>query len=144
MIDANQFAFEEAFNLLCGDKLGEGVCRTTFECKIDPTLVVKVEKDPNGMFQNAHEWRMWTETQTYKKAADWLAPCVSISAHGLVLLQKRVEPLQAGQLPKELPEFLVRDIKPDHFGMYQGRVVCCDYALSATVLPVRMKKADWN
>lgn len=142
MIDVIQFAFEEAFNLFCGDKLGEGVGRSVFECKIDPTLVVKVEKDPGTLFQNVHEYRMWEESQFYKKVADWLAPCVAVSTHGLVLLQKRVEPVPRDQLPEKLPSFLVRDLKPSHFGMYEGRLVCCDYALRADVLPVRLKTAD--
>lgn len=144
MIDADQFALEEAFNLLCGDLLGEGVCRKVFACSIDETLVVKVEKDPLGMFQNAHEFRMWQECSTWAKAANWLAPCMSISRHGMVLIQKRVEPLQKAQLPAKIPEFLNRDIKPSHFGMFEGRVVCCDYALSASTLPMRMKTADWS
>lgn len=144
MLDSNAMAFEEAFDLLCGEKLGEGVCRAVFECLIDPTLVVKVEKDPSGMFQNAHEYRTWVETQHYRKASKWLAPCVSISRHGFVLLQKRVEPLRKGELPGKLPEFLNRDIKPSHFGMFEGRVVCCDYALSNSRLPMGMKAANWG
>ena len=143
MIDVDAFAMEEAFNLLCGDLIGESN-RKVFACKIDPTLVVKIEKDPANMFQNAHEYRAWTETQTYKAAADWLAPCVAISTHGLVLLQKRVEPVPRDQLPAKLPSFLVRDLKQSHFGMYEGRLVCCDYAMMADVLPVRLKNADWS
>jgi len=143
MIDADQFAFEEAFNIIAGELLGEGACRKVFACKIDTSLVVKVEKDPQGMFQNAHEFRMWQECQTYRKVADWLAPCVSISTHGMVLIQKRVEPVPAGQLPKQLPTFLIRDRKPSHFGMFEGRIVCCDYALSASTLPVKLKTVDW-
>jgi len=144
MIDANTFALEEAFDLMCGVLLGEGVGRKVFVCKLDETLVVKVEKDPAGLFQNPHEYRMWVETSTYRKAADWLAPCVAISTHGLVMLQKRVEPITRAQLPETLPAFLDRDLKPSHFGMFEGRVVCCDYGLPATILPVRHRKADWS
>jgi hypothetical protein len=143
-VKPEQFVFEEAFNMLCGDLLGEGICRKVYECKIDKTIVVKVEKDPNAMFQNAHEYRHWTESQFYKKAAAWLAPCISISTYGTVLLQRRVQPLQREQLPAEIPEFLNNDIKPSHFGMLDGRVVCCDYALLGTVLPMRMKRPKWD
>lgn len=135
------FVFEEGFNLLCGEKLGEGIARTVFACKFDDTLVIKVEKDPY-QFQNIAEWRFWTETQYYRKAADWLAPCVAISPRGSVMLQRRVEPAQLDQLPARLPAFL-RDTKPSHFGFYQGRLVCCDYAMTDARLPMNLKNADW-
>lgn len=144
MIDADAFAHEEAFNLLCGDLIGEGMCRKVFACLLDPTLVVKVEKDPRGMFQNAHEWRTWQECSRWTKGAQWLAPCVSISTHGLVLIQKRVEAIPVSQLPKKLPHFVNRDIKPSHFGLFEGRVVCCDYALQDSILPLKMTAADWT
>lgn len=140
----DEFVHEEAFNLLCGDKIGEGLCRTVFECKIDPTIVVKVEKEPKYMWQNIAEYRHWDESQFWKAGARWLAPCVSISFYGSVLLQRRVEPLRQRDLPKKLPAFLNRDIKPSHFGWYQGRIVCCDYALAATELPLRLTAAKWE
>lgn len=141
MAEVDPFVFEEGFNLLCGERLGEGIARTVFACTFDDTLVVKVEKDP-FQFQNVMEWRFWQECIDYTKAADWLAPCVAISPRGSVLLQRRVEPAQASQLPAMLPAFL-RDIKPSHFGFYKGRLVCCDYALTDSKLPVTLKKADW-
>lgn len=135
-------SFEEAFNLLCGEKLGGGIARMVFECAIDPTLVVKVERDP-GSFQNVLEWRHWDECRFYQPAADWMAPCVKISARGMILLQKRVHPAQRHELPAKLPDFLT-DIKPEHFGFYDGRLVCCDYALMNTRLPITPKAADWD
>lgn len=141
LADVDPFVFEEGFNLLCGDKLGEGVARTVFACKFDEALVVKVEKDPY-QFQNAAEWRIWQECQYYRKAADWLAPCVAISPRGSIMLQRRVDPAPAHLLPAMLPAF-IRDVKPSHFGFYQGRLVCCDYALTDSTLPMKLKKADW-
>lgn len=37
--------FEDAFNLLCHNKLGSGIHRDVFECRVNDKLVVKVEND---------------------------------------------------------------------------------------------------
>ena len=123
---APAFHFEEAFNLLCGELLGEGIHRKVFACLIDPTLVVKCETG-HGTFSNAREWRNWDEVRFADRWNKWLAPCVAISPLGTVLLQKRCEPLRKSDtLPDELPAFLT-DIKPQNFGWLAGRLVCHDY-----------------
>ena len=136
--------FEAAFNLLCGQKIGEGIHREVFECKLDASLVVKVETDEDyRTFANAYEWRNWDENQYWKPVANWLAPCVSISPCGLILLQKRSDPLREAELPEKLPAFLT-DIKPSHFGKLDGRIVCCDYTRLITTISHRLKKAEWG
>lgn len=136
------FVFEEAFNLLCGAQLGQGIARQVFTCAYDETLVVKVERDPHR-FQNVREYSFWQECQFYRKVADWLAPCVWISPRGAVMLQRRVEPVPKAQLPPQLPAWM-RDIKPEHFGLFEGRLVCCDYALTNSTLPTKLKAAGWD
>jgi len=132
-----------AFNLLCGELLGEGCHRKVFACRIDQTLVVKVETDEeHRTFANVAEHRNWTENEPYKPASNWLAPIVAISPCGLVMLQKRVEPLRESELPAQIPAFLT-DIKPANFGLYEGRVVACDYSFLITTISIRLKKADW-
>ena len=138
----NAVIHEEAFNLLCGELLGEGAFRKVFACTIDPALVVKVETR-TGSFHNVQEWRTWDECQFWKKGAAWLAPCVSISPYGTVLLQKRVEPLRKAELPEKMPAFM-RDVKAENFGLYEGRVVCSDYAFVASILPIKPKKFGWD
>lgn len=133
-----------AFNLLCGDVLGEGIHRKVFECSLDPTLVVKVETDEeHRSFANVSEHRNWSENEFYKPVANWLAPVVSISPCGLVMLQKRVTPLRDNELPAQLPAFLT-DLKPANFGLFEGRVVACDYSFLVTNISTRLRKADWG
>ena len=134
-------AFEDAFNLLCGDKLGEGIHRTVFACRLRPELVVKVENDDDWRyFANVMEMKFWNDHESYSKVARWLAPCEYMSPDGRILLQKRVRPLlDESELPAELPAFLT-DIKPENFGLLDGRVVCIDYALNIPSPSMRMKK----
>lgn len=137
-------SFEAAFNLLCGDLLGEGIHRKVFSCKIDPSLVVKVETDEDyRSFANAYEHRNWTDNEHYIAVANWLAPVVSISACGFVMLQKRITPVRLSELPEKLPSFLT-DIKPDNFGLYEGRLVACDYSTLITRVNTSLRKAEWS
>lgn len=137
-------AFEDAFNLLCHEKLGSGIHRDVFACRIDPKLVVKVETDlPWRYFANVHEMKFWTDHQHYEKVAKWLAPCDYLSPDGLILLQRRCEPLRDNDvLPDKLPAFLT-DVKKDNYGWLDGRIVCFDYALNIPSPSLRPKKAVW-
>jgi len=105
--------------------------------------VVKVESDEeHRSFANVFEWQNWTDNQFDKRIADWLAPCVSISPCGLILLQKRIEPLRVSERPEKLPAFLT-DIKDANFSMYEGRVVASDYSTIIASIGTRLKKAEW-
>lgn len=136
----DRFAFEEAFNILCGDLIGEGCYRKVFACKVDPALVVKVETNTQE-FANVNEYQLW---QNYGDAAiaKWLAPCVSLSPYGRVLLQKRCEPIRNAELPGKIPAFLT-DHKLENFGMLDGRIVCFDYATIIVSPSMAMKKPHW-
>jgi hypothetical protein len=136
---------EDAFNLLCHTKLGSGIHRDVFECRIDPKLVVKVETDlPWRFFANVFEMKLWNENQHCDAVAKWLAPCEYLSPDGLLLLQRRVEPLRdSDKLPDKLPSFLT-DIKRENFGLLDGRIVACDYALNIANSSTRLKRAPWN
>lgn len=137
-------AFQDAFNLLCGDKLGEGIHRTVFACRLRPELVVKVESgDDWRYFANVLEMRFWNDNQHFDKVAHWLAPCEYLSPDGRILLQRRIEPLRAAdELPEKLPSFLT-DVKRDNFGILDGRIVCADYAMTIPSPSVRPKKVNW-
>ena len=52
--------FEDAFNLLCGERIGAGVSREIFECALMPDCVVKVETDQSA-HQNIMEWEVWND-----------------------------------------------------------------------------------
>lgn len=135
--------FEDAFNLLCGELLGEGIHRKVFECKLRPELVVKVEQDERRYFANVFEERFWTEHEHYSKVAAWLAPCEFLSPDGRLLLQRRVDPLPSGyELPERVPSF-VTDMKRSNFGLLDGRLVSVDYSMFLMNPSTRLKKADW-
>lgn len=121
-------ALKDAFKLLCGDILGQGCDRVVYQCKLMEEWVVKVEKVDPYDFSNIREHIFWHQHKDTKKIAKWLAPCGVISPDGKVLLQRKVIALDDDyELPKKLPEFL-SDIKRSNFGLYEGRLVCVDYA----------------
>lgn len=120
----SEFRWLEARALLLGDKIGEGYTRKVYVCRLDQEYVVKVE--PAGRaFQNVEEWRAW-EWSVGTPKAKWLAPCKFISPCGLLLIQRRVTPMRAGERPRKIPDWLT-DLKPENFGHMDGRIVACDY-----------------
>lgn len=134
---------EIAFTFI-GEKIGSGLHRTVFACRIDPSLVVKVEVG-SCSFANVREWELWDEVHSTKDVARWLAPCVAISPCGSVLLQRRAEKCDKGRYPEKVPAWF-GDMKFDNFGMLDGKLVCVDYAgipVSHALFQKRMKKADW-
>lgn len=135
----------DAFNLLCGRKLGGGIHRDVFECRLRPDLVVKVETDTNWRyFANVHEMKFWDDNQYHKAVSRWLAPAEYLSPDGRILLQRRVEPIrESDKLPEKLPAFL-SDIKRDNFGWLDGRLVSVDYALAPNNPSLRLRKVDWS
>lgn len=141
----NEETFKDAFNALCGQKIGGGEFRDVFKCRIDPSLVVKVELEKPGDFRSFHnvfEVEFWENVCKIKGIAKWLAPVILYSPDKRVILQKRCEPLRAADLPEKLPEFLT-DTKPENFGMLDGRFVCFDYAYQIVHAKTKMRKAKW-
>lgn len=141
---SRNFRWDEAKNILCGDKLGEGMTRKVYRCRLNDEYVVKVE--PRGTnFQNIEEWRAWWWACGTPRR-HWLAPCEYISPCGLILIQHRVTPLRASDRPRKVPNWL-SDLKKDNFGMLKGKVVACDYG---TVLscwrdaPSKMVTPPWS
>ena len=137
-------AFRDAFNLLCGKKLGEGIHRDVFACRLNDKWAVKVENDgPWRYFANVMEMKFWNDHEQCQKIASWLAPCEYLSPDGLVMIQHRVEPVSSSYpLPPKLPSFLT-DIKTDNFGLLNGKLVCFDYAMNIPNPSLRLKKAEW-
>ena len=142
--------YRDAFNLLCGTLLGEGIHRKVFECRLRPDLVVKVEKDIEWRcFANVAEQRFWDDAGT--KEALWLAPCVYLSPDGRILMQRRVAPVAPDDvLPQTVPAFLT-DMKRSNFGWLPDadpqkprRLVCVDYAAVISAPSLRMKPAAWR
>lgn len=132
----------DIIDTLCGDKIGRGMSREVYECRIDPSYVVKIEIEA-GSFQNIIEHGFWHDNSDNKLVSKWLAPCGWISANGAVLLQKKVSPIRKEELPKKVPEFLT-DIQLKNYGILNGKFVCFDYGLTIPRVSLKLKKATWD
>ena len=136
--------YEDAFNLLCGKLIGEGIHRRVFECRIRPDCVVKVESDPLRYFANVMENKFWSDHFHCPAVKRWLAPIEYLSPDARLMLMKRAEPIrETDKLPDKLPAFL-SDRKRANFGFIDGQLVAVDYALSITKASTRMGKANWT
>lgn len=137
-------AFKDAFNLLCGEKLGSGIHRDVFECRLRDDLVVKVEQEQEWRrFANVLEMEFWHKWQDYQPVSKWLAPCHYLSPDGRILLQQKVNVCNSfDTLPTELPAFLT-DLKPGNYGWLKGQFVCVDYAMTLDKPNTRIRKAHW-
>lgn len=136
-------SLEDAFSLLCGDLIGQGVHRKVFECKIRPDLVVKVEDDDHRFFANVFEMQFWCEYKDNKSISKWLAPCEFMSPDGRVMLQKKCSPVPFDyNLPANMPEFMC-DFKRGNFGIMDGRLVCVDYGITNLKPSSKLIKTNW-
>ncbi len=143
-LDYLKAVYEDTFNLFTGDWLGEGVHRTVFECTLDPRYVVKIEHEPmRRYFANVLEMKFWSEHSDNKRIAAWLAPCHMMSPDGRALLQRRVDPIpQDYTMPDKMPSFL-NDFKRSNYGLFDGKLVCFDYAMSHHTFNTKLKKVNW-
>lgn len=142
-------------NLFCGEKLGEGVSRTVFVMRMNPTKVIKLDKG-DGRFQNIMEHKTWKDAEG-TVLEQYLAPVLDISANGKVLIMERVMPLPSIHEAKQgaskflknvmIPDVLT-DHKPENYGILKGKVVCCDYgsclALNHGAVKMKLRKARFH
>lgn len=142
-------AFEQAFNLLCGEKIGAGMSRKVFDSPLLPDCVVKVESS-GGDFQNVIEWETWQRVRDTPYAS-WFAPCRWISGNGEILIMERTRPPAPAEFPERMPVFLC-DFKRTNYGMRRnaktGRetLVCHDYGthlMFENGMTKRQRKANW-
>lgn len=131
------------FHLIVGEKIGYGVARETYECNTDKNLVIKFETGGQS-FQNIIEHKFWEDNSHCEEVNRWLAPVVSISTCGSVLLMKRTEPIpRSFKLPLKMPSFL-GDFKRTNFGLLDGKLVCHDYGTSQFGTDTKLRKANWR
>lgn len=145
LLDVSRLLQLDALTLLRGQFLGSGAAREVFSFRVDPAYVVKFETTKT--FQNMLEWETWTWVRG-TKAEKWFAPCAWISDMGSVLIQKRVRPMGEKEYPIRMPEWLA-DFKPNNYGWYNGRIVCCDYGTNQLIRaglagPTKMQKIEWR
>lgn len=132
----------EFYDLVVGEQLGVGVSRVVYVYRPDPSLVVKFETSADREFQNVAEWHAWGRVADGRESV-WLAPCVSISDCGSVLIQRRTSPVALGDLPARLPAWMT-DRKRSNFGLYEGRVVAHDYGMLWPSFGARLTVARWR
>lgn len=137
----DELIFKELFDTVCGEKIGQGMSRTVFECKINDKFVIKVEEP--GDFQNVKEYHNWQDFQFTKGVSEWLAPCHSISDNGRILIQERCEPIGRNQLPDKMPKFIT-DTKVQNFGLLNNKIVCLDYSFMVSHVELVERKVEWK
>lgn len=127
------------FYLFAGKLLGSGIGRNVYEFAPDPKRwVIKVENATKS-FQNIHEWEFWTCNEYAKDIAKWLAPCEMISPCGIVLLQRRADPITEKRMPKMIPTWATDD-KCENWGLIDGKPVMVDYGFVLFNPPRTLKK----
>lgn len=138
--------YEDAFNLLCGHRIAQGMTRTVYDCNLNEDWVVKVEAgDVRSHFQNIKEWEVWSHVAgtIFEQC---FAPVRFMSPDGrLLVMDKTIVPGRS-ELPTHVPAFFT-DLKSTNFGMLKGRFVCHDYGthlLMERGMTKALKKADWR
>jgi len=121
----------EFFNFTCGDLLGYGISRYVFEYKRDKRWVVKI--DLSCYSANSLEWQIWSDVEKIPQLSKWFAPCGDMTRACSVMLQRRCKiKLPHDKYPNKVPDFF-SDLKYDNWGMFNGKMVCLDYASTSLV-----------
>lgn len=122
----------DTFRLFIGPLIADGSHRAVYECRLDPSLVVKFERR-DGLFMNVREWDLWRKVQGTARES-WYAPCEAISPNGTALLMKKTVPLGEDRLSElRMIPWVMWDAKPENFGLFGGRIVQHDYAINGYV-----------
>lgn len=140
----SDYVRRQAWGLMCGRRLGRGVGRKVYECRLDARFVIKCETGSQS-FQNIVEWETWLDVKDTPERR-WFAPCLDISATGGVLIMRRTQPASPRDHPKRLPKFLT-DHKRTNYGILDGKFVCHDYGtnnLPHYGLTCGSSKVDWS
>lgn len=134
----------ESLNVLCGDKLGEGIHRTVFRNAFDYGMVVKIANNEAGIRANIEEMQTWNDV--HGEVQHWFAQCRHLSSYGSILIQEFVPSIPKGKY--KIPAFFT-DLKQDNFGLVVGteksQVVCRDYGFHLLREKGMTKKLiDWE
>ena len=133
----------DLFDMVCGDRIGDGVGRQVYIYDPDPEWVLKFET-PACSFQNVKEWDVWCAVE-HTKLAKWFAPVRRISSNGSIIMQRRTSPMRPDEYPTKVPWFFT-DMKRENWGQIDGQPVCHDYGLHLMLekgMANRLVKADW-
>lgn len=127
----------DLYDTFVGKRLGKGIDREVFVCKSDPTCVIKIETEARS-FQNIMEWELWLSLVPDSPIYDWIAPCVSISPCGTILIQKRTEPINSKTFPEKIPTWAA-DVKLENWGLLDGKPVMHDYGYLCPQYPNKLR-----
>jgi hypothetical protein len=124
-----ELAKSDALDFLCGGRLlGEGSFRSVYGyLSTGGNFAIKIAKCDYGIRCNIEEYNTWQDLSHFQ-VSRWFAPCVSISKAGTILLQDYTENLRPGKY--KIPAFF-EDVKPENFGLLNGKIVCRDYGQSS-------------
>ena len=127
-------------------EIGRGTTRKVFAIDGNLHWVVKYEMYGEAPLANMMEYSIWKACEHYEPGRKWLAPCGPLDLGGKFLLQRRVAtPPDDFVWPDRIPNWLT-DTKKRNFGLLDGRLVACDYAMDlplAKGISTRMWKVNW-
>lgn len=133
---------DDLIQCLLEERVGSGAAREVWKLRGVP-YVAKIEHGQS--FQNVLEWSLWNDSEG-TSLREWLAPCLTISANGAVLIQAETTQPFGIELPARVPAVLY-DLKVQNFGLYQSKLVAHDYGLSGAMefgaRSKKMRDAKW-
>lgn len=139
MFKEDIFLLGDFADFFCGDVIGQGETRSVYEYKIDPRFVIKIDR--GGCFNNVAEWDIWNNLKNTPHG-NFLAPCISISSCGRIMMQRRTTPAHIEKMPKSIPSFFT-DTKLQNWGRLGNLIVCHDFANHKFYTNIRMINASW-
>ena len=151
---ADQLLFNDAIDLLCGQKIASGQFREVFDCTLMPGYVVKVEKD-SSTFHNIREFEVWQAVQ-YTEHSAAFAQVHIMSSNGRILVMEKTQRPGLKEWPDKIPAYFT-DIKRENFGMsmlkdpktgiISNKFVCHDYGCHLMLengMTKRLKNVVWG
>lgn len=142
------------FEAFAGKLIGSGGNRRVYECRFNPELVVKLERNLSAKsWCNIQEATMWDAAGIADMGfrgdpfSKWLAPVKFISECGTVLVMERTYPLAKEKYPAKLPVWLSDFCYRNYGRLKNGRFVCHDYGnmdiMFHGLYSKRTKKPHW-
>ena len=126
-----------------GKKLGSGLYRNVYVCKDDPTLVIKILREPpkeklkkfnvpKRYNANLMEWRVWQAVKD-TDVAKYFCPCVRLTPEGHLIMLRCDTNIDISESEfMEIEHLKVADARTIHkksnLGRLDGRLVILDYA----------------
>lgn len=134
-----------ALKRLCGNLLGTGLNRDTYELKQAPDKwVVKIQKSDG--FDNVKEWILWSEMMYVESLNKWFARSLMMNVPGTFLIQERVDMTRPRKdFPRHIPAFFT-DLKYENFGFAGDQLKCVDYGcvmLTKFLDEKKLRYAKW-